>query len=664
MSLIFALQALLVRHENSVAEAETERTRMLDSIERLELEKKGLESSNATILEENRKLLDQLEDFNDIVDQSDSRIQSLTAALQSTQHELQRLTILASRAAQFESQLTNMEADQARLESQLASKEVEARTALQRWRRADGTIGHLQDEIDKIEKEVKEERERHKLVLGRMERRMRVERELKSSAGRPEGATAIQSTHHTENRNVVSHFVRDILQDNANLQMGIVELQEMLVGSNTEVEHLREQLLLYQPLQSNPECDLSPLLSTEIQKADFPDFQTPSALHVHHHYHGTSNTTRKSRKKHAMATPRYLVSSSGTSTPRTQRIKDWRATTPSSAATILSQTTVTVPPAKRWSIHSRKTSSSFSLSSMPNSPQATSSIFDNAIDSSRPTSPDSNVAWGSPPKLGRDFYRKNAHRTVSSPAPLSIDLFTTADRFEPSHLPSVISMQDQGDSKFLQLATSGPVCVGSPTDCLHSPGHETIVEEDELDIRSTAIALQEPSSLLKLHRAASHESLLPLSVPGIHRPRTRSSQPFNGGRFIPKSTCSPIAASLDSTSAIISPATVVSLSSSQRQDSSRYTRSILAQAHGNHHHREGKHSFGKRVGGWAWNRWGVTPIPLSRTRAQNPWEAILRSPGVNQGGPVPGLRSMGPPPSQVEPEIVDRALLEESLAGA
>ena len=92
MTLTFALQALLVRHEAYMAEAEEQRRKMDATVDRLEEEKKALEAKNARTIQENRYLLDQLEDLNKSVSDADTQISSLNTTLQSTMKELDRLT--------------------------------------------------------------------------------------------------------------------------------------------------------------------------------------------------------------------------------------------------------------------------------------------------------------------------------------------------------------------------------------------------------------------------------------------------------------------------------------------------------------------------------------------------------------------------------------------
>ncbi|EOD43659.1 hypothetical protein UCRNP2_9655 [Neofusicoccum parvum UCRNP2] len=253
-SLTFCLQALLQRHEAYIADSEAERRRMAAKIETLEHEKADLEARNARTVQENRALLDQLEALNNAASETDSHCHELTAALMETQEELQRMTNLAARAESLERQLAELEKEQMELTNKLHTTAGEEKSAIKRWRKAEQTIAVLTEQVERIEKEAKEERERHVEVVSRMERRRAVERELETAAGRLKGAAAAKAGHHDKTgTNVVSHFVKDILQDNANLQLGIVELRDMLMNSNDEVERLREQLLLHQPMSEASE---------------------------------------------------------------------------------------------------------------------------------------------------------------------------------------------------------------------------------------------------------------------------------------------------------------------------------------------------------------------------------------------------------------------------
>ena len=206
--LMFSLQALLVRHETYIADSERERRAMTAHIESLETEKAELEKRNATVISENRDLLDQLEALNNSVAESDAHVLSLQATLQSTQQELHKLSQLANRTERLERDLADYEREQSEWQTTFAAKEESEKSAVRRWQRAERTLAGLQDQIERIEREAKEEKERHEEIVGRMERRNNVERELGSAAGRLKGAAALKNGG--EGNNVVSHFVKDI----------------------------------------------------------------------------------------------------------------------------------------------------------------------------------------------------------------------------------------------------------------------------------------------------------------------------------------------------------------------------------------------------------------------------------------------------------------------
>lgn len=400
----FSLQALLVRHEAYMADAEKERKEMMAQIEELESQKHGLQKTNESLVTENRTLLDQLEAINTAVAESDSQVTNLQATLQSANQEMQRLSQLASKTERLEQQLATFEREHEACQANLDIKEEAEKTATRRWQKSERALVDMQDQLERIEQEAKEERERHVEVVGRMERRRAVEKELTSAAGRLKGAAAAKTAG--TGTNVVSHFVKDILQDNANLQMGIVELREMLQNSNEEVETLRQQLVLHQPLEEDEEIPRPPLGKRNISLNDELNRASSQELHVHHHYHApptpsvaanSRNTLRRPKKKRygSLTASHFTPPTSGRSTPRSSVSYH----TPSSIATILKQTAVSIPdstPNKhRWSTQSSQTYQS--QFSGPGSPQSTinrsSSIYDRVFsdgghESSRPTTPD------------------------------------------------------------------------------------------------------------------------------------------------------------------------------------------------------------------------------------------------------------------------------------
>ena len=620
MSLTFSIQALLARHEAYIAEAAEERRKMTGSIEKLENDKKELQASNARTIEENRYLLDQLEEMNDAVSNSDSQALSLNATLESTRIELERVTVLAGQASHLEAQLAALETEAADLHHQLASREEEKRTAVQRWQGAERTINTLQEQVDRIDKEAREDRLRHAEVVKRFERRRTVERELETAAGRLKGAAAAVTLGKDGSNNVVSHFVKDILQDNANLQLGIVELRELLMGSNEEVESLREQMILHQPVQPHTEQSGSGQdLNSELARTSINDNGLSPDFHVHHHYHAAPKvkTARerpvglaKTKKRRNITTPGLRTPSSGTQTPRTPRRSRAHSIEYGpdlSAATILSQTSVTIPPisSHRWSSQSLQ-----APPSLPGSPQSAfrnPSVFDNIDDnacSSRPTTPGS-TALGSPPIYPR-HYKRNSDVSAKS-------LSTQATPSVPQSRSGIMQAVDRYN-------------IDDPTDSTPNPlqDRSTIPEEPEDDARISF--LDNHFDLLKRHaqqpyprlpRASSHESLLsPARGADVPKLRTKRSQGFH-----PRSSFGPSVPSIGPVTS--STAAVVSKRPTPRgYDSSSYNRLLLHAHHapsssssatGGPAAAGERPTLGKRVGGWVFGKWGVGVAPAKST---------------------------------------------------
>lgn len=667
---MFSLQALLARHETYIADSERERKIMTAHIESLEAEKQELEHRNAAVIEENRALLEQLEAVNNAVIESDAQVSNLQATLLSTQQELQKLSHLATRAERLEQQVVEFEKEQAMWQSLISAKEDSEKMAVRRWQQAERTLANLQDQIERIEREAREERERHVEVLGRMERRHAVEAELYSAAGRLKGAAAAKTAGRDQGgTNVVSHFVKDILQDNANLQMGIVELREMLQNSNDEVENLRKQLMEHKPMYDadTPASERTVKqhdLRQELQRA------TSQELHVHHHYHApppvkpTPALRRTKKKRYGVLTPGHFTPpTSGYSTPRTST----SYSTPSSVATILQQTAVSIPQhipkTKRFSTQSTQTYHSALSSSGPSSPQSTtnrtSSIFDRVFSDagdSRPTTPGTEDP-GSP--LIEPLHRKQASgssfRTYSAPVIPNNTRFSL-DATLGSSLDAALAASDQVDE------------------------HETIPEENEPDWQDESPSSPNPEdessatsplsddllepihprNLYKkpLRRAASHESLLSISGMDIHTLKTRPSQLLTSG-----------IGRAFTTEAIISDAHAQAVGPAMSRPSNT-GRSLLSGMAVERHLQHKPSSISNRVGGWVFGRWGASPTPtksddtVSRSSAESTnkalsWRSSLpplevaasafestprkplpkaRAAGINQPGPVLGFR--------------------------
>jgi hypothetical protein len=718
--LTFALQALLIRHEAYVADSERERRQMVATIENLEKEKLELEAKNARTIKANRELLDQLENLNDAVASSDAQIQALMDTLRSTEEELDRLSTLAARTQLLEQQLLELEREQTQLQSSIDAKMVDERTAIQRWKNAERTIGDLQDQIDRIEREAREERQRHVEVVARMERRMAVEGELHTAAGRLKA----KAGHDKGGTNVVSHFVKDILLDNANLQHGILELREMLVNSNEEVERLRDQLKDHQPVSSSPDDQAStPNLQKELE---LESEHLNQELHIHHHYHGPKTSknlpkvqpSRRPKKKRFSLTPTHF----DPPPPQLDR---------SSTATILNQTAVTVPNTHRWS-----QATTLTTGSLPGSPVSEShrgSLYDRvfsdvAYDSSRPTSPPDSIDLQSPmfgPTKSNEYrdpdatprhQRRRSHglkppglstiRSISTPISmtaksspataiisavspansLSNDVFTLS----PSIQPQAAIPEEAEDSS---LSTPDAASLASPT-----PTPRAFEANDFL---SPMIQMR-PS----LRRATSHESLISVSGMDIHTLQSRPSQLLYSStpRF-----STPGGAG--SAGPELTPWTATAHGTLSRKpgESSDLNRSLLYSSIANQK-RGPRKSDGpqpasptigitRKVGGWVFGKWGATPAPApapappetsrppsshsqqtqssqgtatgstadstkKKDKAPERPQAKLRPSGVNQNGPIWGFFDVPDVPTKVVVQDYDADALGEALAEA
>ncbi len=683
MSLTFALQNLLIRHEAYVASAEEERRQMAASIDKLELEKKGLEAANSRIIEDNRHLLDDLEELNSSLSNSEARIRSLTSALESTSDELERLNALAARSSQLEAQLLDMEMEQSTLQSQLMSTELDCRSATRRWKSAERTIATLQDHVDRIEQEAREERERHEEVVSQFERRRLVECELEDAASRPKGAAAASTLGGNQGKNnVVSHFVRDILQDNANLQMGIVELREMLANSNEEVETLREQMLLHQPALTPNQHSIAqdPLRS---QLAMSAATTSKPELHVYHHYQPAgrlvrekSQGLRRPRKTRNFASSELLSPRAGSRTPRSSSS---RGTTRSPGANAELKPSRTSAPSQassfpRWSMQSSQTQRSMAPSTVPSSPQSTHenpSIFDsldNTADFSRPTSPES-ISVGSPRFTCR-------HRTALDTPVTSLTRSVYGER---KHVVPKRNVLQPPDEK----TAGGPDTSLASTAIVEETENGLAINFSEANQGSDSDKHQVYSQRIptrpQLHRSTSHESIL--SIP------TSSYRPPPSHLFNP--VIMPSRAVLTPTPAT---ATALPASHSLRLSSSTYNRSLLSNLRGPPSSMPPTHlaprnvpppssekdpkqqlqqqqTLGKRVGGWVWGKWGVAPMASTgdlRDHAK-PDMGIMRATGVNQKGSIGGLTSTEEKKNnkkdraEVQVGVIDEGLLKESL---
>ncbi|KAK0744686.1 hypothetical protein B0T21DRAFT_91372 [Apiosordaria backusii] len=418
-------QTLLVRHEAYMASAERDRAELNARIEQLEAENVELERRNRELARENDNMRDELEHLNDTVKDTDTKIEFLETTLRDAQREVRRLENAAERAASLERQIGLLEQEQVTLQATVVTTREEARTAMHRWKRAEKGLSDLQEQLERMEREAREDRERHVEVISRMERQRAMEKELNTAAGRLKGAAAVRSLTDSKNGgNVVSHFVRDLLHDNANLQLGMAELREMLVSSNDEIQMLREQLLYHQPAPPNntdqqPETPGEPTphvgspqsLRAELERQEQPTSPPPAPrvsqqLHIHHHYHVTHRPELKRMRKKRQGI------SSGTFAPP----KVFSAPSSPITSTIMwhrgpvgGNHEPPTPSEGQWPQHDDENPSEYGVSSEISSPRSNNrnSVFDRMVDVSYPGSPTTSLDPTSPAW-------KNAHRKRTS----------------------------------------------------------------------------------------------------------------------------------------------------------------------------------------------------------------------------------------------------------
>ncbi|KAI0472927.1 hypothetical protein GGR56DRAFT_590267 [Xylariaceae sp. FL0804] len=521
-------QALLARHEAYMADAERDRSELMGRIEQLETEKKQLEAKNARTIEENRSLLDQLEALNTTVNDSDGRIKSLEATLLSSQQTIRQLEGETARAAALERQLMALEQEQSELQNSLILTREDARSSMSRWKRAERGINDLQEQLERIEKESREEREHHIEMMSRIEKQREMEKELNTAAGRLKGAAAAKSLH-GNGSNVVGHFVRDLLQDNANLQHGIAELREMLLNSNDEIQSLREQLMYHQPL-GDGERSATPTLRAELEPKEPPGAPAPDdsrkvsqELHIHHHYHVSTSKqeVKRPRKKRLGLTPGVFMAPAASlpSTPPNGPIRQH-------SDSHIGKDSL---PTNRWSVYSEQPSE-FAPSSVPSSPLSNNrnSMFDPIADSF-PGSPTTSIDPMSP--SWRPVHRKQpsniSARSFQLPASFSLTPAT------PTRAQPII--EETGDDAEMLLEPTNSSTTDYSADDASSRGRLDLIREDTsssvgLDTEADTEADTDSSDgalppVGRLRRTQSHESIMSLSGGlDIHTLRSRPSQ--------------------------------------------------------------------------------------------------------------------------------------------
>ncbi|KAK6082707.1 hypothetical protein SCUP234_04031 [Seiridium cupressi] len=646
-SLTFALQALLARHEAYMADAERDRIELTSRIERLEMDNKELETTNARTIEENRALLDQLESLNSTVTDSEGRIKSLEATLLSSQRIIRRLEGETARAESLERQIAFLEQEQEQLQNTLVSSHEEARSSMARWQRAERGIIDLQEQLEKMEQESREECERHAEVMGRMEKQREVEKELNTAAGRLKGAAAAKTLNHGSNH-VVSHFVRDLLQDNTNLQQGIMELREMLMNSNDEIQALREQLMHHQPL-GDGDASTTPTLRAELDSKDPPERSAPAVsqeLHIHHHYHVTPKPeVKKPRKKRQVLSPGVIL-------PLAMRQQPQPSTPPTTTwrPTISTRTPRDSLMTNRLSVMSEQPSE-FTPSSAPSSPQSNprNSLFDPGSMDSWPASPTTSIDPMSPIWRGHRKHPSNmSARSFLNPTTFSLD--------SPNHTHTIIEEGD-GAEEVPDLGIITDESAADDETSSKGPG----TASDDLDVYFGDTD-DDRGPARRLRRALSHESILSLTGGlDIHTLRAKPSQLTL--RHITNAT-SITANSTVTAQPILSRVPAKRSSLILRESYSSSPIESLRTVSGP------SPSGSSKLSSWVgWRPWkgdsagASTPV---KPRERQYYQDYGRSPGINQAGTIPGFHEylasrQKRDPGKVMPDQVDHDALREGL---
>lgn len=561
-SLTWSLQALLLRHEAYIADAEAERARMHLHITTLETSNHTLESRNTSLLEENRALEDQLESVNNAVAEAEGQVKSLTATLHTTQRELERVTRLTKRTEDLENQLLDCERQQAQLQATLSRSVEEERATNQKWRASQRRLLELEQEIEAVEIEASQDRAAHEETIARLGRRKVVEEEL----DRPNNAMPFNTRHKRGGSEVVSSFVREILQDNANMQLAMSELREMLAF----YKDAHQPPMDLEPVPAKRHVSLGEELGmTEQQRQE---------LHVHHHYHAPQQTERSKPQPMPRARRKRPVLMSGRSSGRSTPIDLssenaqplFRHKAASSTSSSIISNRVRPITSNRWSAHSTNTESSFALSSDLSSPQSTSyapsTMFERALSTdgteySQPTTPE----WS----------------PVMRPQPAKS---SSDDVFQPLSIPPLNSTMISSQETIV------PTLLGSDLDYVLA--QSTSPTSRHCPIRNGTSPVRRA-----LRRSDSHASLMSISGMDIHTSLLEVGPP----KFL--------LASRQQTEVVLTATTASAMSrssgSAQLARSLQGKLSTVAESHADRYDPLND-TFGnlKRMGGWLTGRWG------------------------------------------------------------
>ncbi|KAI1112304.1 hypothetical protein F5Y14DRAFT_273614 [Nemania sp. NC0429] len=682
-------QALLARHESYMADAERDRNELTARIEQLERDNRDLEAANAKMNEENRDLTDQLEAFNATINDSEAQVKMLEAALLSSQQTIRRLEAETAHAEALERQIASLEEEQASLQGTLSLSREEARSAVSRWKRAERGINDLQEQLERIEKEAKEEREHHAEMMERIERQREMEKELNTAAGRLKGAAATRTMiqgngngNGNGGNHVIGHFVRDLLQDNANLQYGIAELREMLMSANDEIQALRSQLEYHQPL-GDRQGSTTPTLGAELEQKQSPvrEQRSPARvsqeLHIHHHYHvaAARQEARKSKKKR-------LGLVSGVFAPPAS---SYPSTPPNGFARHSS-----APHSRRNSIRSNRWSSlseqpsEFTLSSAPSSPRSNNrnSLFDAPPGSSYPGSPTSSIDPMSPrwqPMHGKRASNMSTRSFQTptcfpfGPAPPSIAHPIVEESSDGTEIPGEFLLTSDRSVADDEASVQGRG--GGVHDEIKASGHDEAMDSD-----------YSAAGAGRLRRVLSHESILSLSGGlDIHTLKSRPSQLT--------------IRQLGSASSVTGSSIVIARPMISR-DPAKRSSVLLRDSFGpspvgslGSNASSQQPSESSRLGKWVgWRPWGGAAAATTTTTSTGDSstgndksqqqsaasssqtvvkdrDAASRPPGINQPGTVPGFSEFlaasaktKAPTTKTTPDVVDHEALREGLS--
>lgn len=675
MSLTFALQALLARHEEYMAEAEEERRKMAMNVEKLELDKRQLQDTNRIQIEENVKLKKELETLGKIASESDRHVANLNSTLETTHQELRKLSSFAIRATDLERQLIANESERGNLQYQLTVCENDGQSAIQRCTNAERTIERLQDQLDRIDVEARDERERHVDMVARLEKRRTVEEDMEGTVLRSRGAATVGRVK--RGSGIVPNFVKDIMQDNANLQVGITELREMLRNSNLEIENLRQQTLLHpSPVTDNlVGIKTSDLMSEMTKKAPM---EALPEVHVHHHYHipqkvvdtarGMSTDHRQPRRKPDNALSGSMPNSS-TQTPCASSARTPRPS--SSAAVAMSQTSTMCPPCQGQSVYRRSINSlpsriQFSPSTVASSPPP-SATFDytaNTSDVSRPDTPDTFDAGHSPRgHLVKQGNGENsaAYTSGSTDRGSSVLVDTPCD-FD-------IGRGYNHESTTKAESTERSLLEHSAINTYSNEADNTMLDFDlSVDPEYFGSSIQQYPETI--HHYASHESLLSNCANPTRPLRKRPSHIITAQGLNPAqpSEISFPTTSLVTGKPVVSAALITSRPSWPITDNNdgSIQRSLLSSGSNTgtirsvEGHTTGNPTLGKRISGWVW---GLREDNLRNLRGGSRIETdsgTVRG-SIKMSGSVKGIQPPAVESIRVDPVGIDESLLEESL---